>query len=614
MPVHFAAPFAAAAAWGALQDCESDVHQSPKRESFNDDNKNYDDEPKEEGVEIERTLSPATGGRSFRNGGPQTTLGDALSSEEFGESSYYVQPLSIKHSTSTFADAPGAASFSAETAPASVRMMNSFAAVMGPTQKQGRERSVQLRRGSSQLSLGSMDSILSGFVDGDFGSGKVRDIPVDGCFVMAFLPKANTFLAVGAKRTVDFYEATSYTIAYRFERDAQVSALKWLPLEGQDSKKCLGRNLLAVGDLGGTVSLLQIENEVLEMYGPTVIHTFEVGNQIRAIDLNFLGDTLLLAVGDKGGNITLSSYTKYFEPLMTNHIVHQFKNDRVLSLCLHSDKQFLAVSTTNGDVFVYQLREDSLRYFSDPLYSHQRRGAVRSVAFSPDGSLLAFGGYDKTVVLVDTKLWAVVRELTLEGTINVLEFDCANRYLAVGTRDKSFVLFDTSTFVRIKAFNSPGWVTSISWGARSPYKDWVAVRSERSCISLLDLTPISRTKFEFDDDVHGTTQCAVSWSQSGRYCARLHGAVVIVSDSHNSFRDAAKFEVDGTLRGVSFCPGVGKENVLAVVGLDGHLTVLKLVSAFAGLTFEVVKAVFVEANLWVVNWSPGKLCVALQGS
>ena len=226
-------------------------------------------------------------------------------------------------------------------------------------------------------------------------------------------------------------------------------------------KKSLGRNLLAVGDLGGTVTLLQIEDEVLEMCGPTIVHRFNVKDQIRSIDVQPMGDTILLAVGDKGGKVTFSSYTMDLEPI-SNCVVHHIENGRVLSLALQPTQKLLAVSTMGGDASVYQVQEDEdvcWQLLPQRLFSQQRRGAVRSITFSPLGNLLALGGYDKTLVMVDTNLWAVVRELKLEGTINVIEFDPFDRYLAVGTRDKSFVLFDTSTFVPIKTFNTPGWVT-----------------------------------------------------------------------------------------------------------------------------------------------------------
>lgn len=133
----------------------------------------------------------------------------------------------------------------------------------------------------------------------------------------------------------------------------------------------------------------------------------------------------------------------------------------------------------------------------------------------------------------------------------------------------------------------------------------MAVRSERSCVSLLELTPISESDvvFEAMDD---TKESGISWSQSGRYCARIHGTTVFVSDSQDSFREIASFQVEGTLRDVAFCPAKGQESLLAMVGLDGQLTVLRMRPASAGSSFEVVRAKFVEEQLWVVTWSPGE--------
>ncbi|CAB9511665.1 WD domain, G-beta repeat [Seminavis robusta] len=682
MPVHLFAPaLGAAAAWGALQDCESDTRDSPKEERPkprpNETLSNTQIAAFEDAIEIQRRRSMM----SFSNGGSPTSpssrffqqaaLGDDLSVSENdnnnndGENpnASYLDPPSVKHSTSTYNENPAVpvGSFTGNNnnnanntsnnnnnnvdGPPSIRMINSFPITVD--QKLEKRKSVQLRRGSSLYSAGGaggpLDCVLSGFVDGDFAAGKVRDIPVDGCFVMAFSPQTHSLLAVGARKTLDFYETIGYSLACRFPRDAQVSAVQWLAAADDhhtNSSKAKAttrsghHNLLAVGDLGGTVSLLQVQEEVLEMYGPTVKHTFQVAHQIRAIELRLVGhDRILLVVGDKGGNVTFSEYSRELEPL-TNHVAVSMPNDKVLSLALrtnpHPPQQqeqdsgnaatttmtsYLGVSFMGGEARVYELdtSDGNLKLKPQPVFAHTRRGAVRSVTFSPDGDLFVLGGYDKTAVLVDTQLWRVVRELKLEGTINVLEFDPATRYLAVGTRDKSFVVFDTSTFVAIKKFASPGWVTDISWGPRNSYKDCVAVRCERTCVSLLDLTPISRTTFELEDELDGSKECAISWSQTGRYCARIHGCSVRVSDSYNSFQDVAKFEGDGTLRGVAFCPAEGKENILAVVGLDGHMTVLKLCPFGSGLVFQVVKALFVEEHLWVVRWTPDGAVLATGG-
>lgn len=486
MPVHLVAPFAAAAAWGALQDCEGGGSRDSPR-TYQEDFEEGEDDNIE--MAIEQRLSSSyvmvDGSATERNSGDENDLDSngerrrarrRRSQEEENDESAYPQP-SIQHSTSTFGENNTPAGMSFSEHPASLRMMNSFnagggiagggaaAATVpgGPNnivttklqlQQQGNQRSVQLRRGNSQCSVDSLlvGNSLAGFVDGDFASGKVRDIPVDGCFVMQFVPVAQSLLAVGARKSIDFYETTSYSMAYRLPQEKQVSALQWLPMAKHQGKKSLGRNLLAVGDLAGNVTLLQVADELLEMYGPTIVHKFNVDDQIRSIDLQFMGEnTILLAVGDKSGKITFSMYSLELEPI-ANYVAYNIDNGKVLSLAIQSQQALLAISTMDGEAMVHKLEQDETKMWhlvQQRLFSRQRRGAVRSVTFSPTGNLLALGGYDKTLVLVDTCLWAVVREHTLEGTINTIEFDPYDRYLAVGTRDKSFVLFDTSTWMPI---------------------------------------------------------------------------------------------------------------------------------------------------------------------
>lgn len=356
MPVHFRTPFAAAAAWGALQDCESDHDESPKECKKGDKENNKEEEEEEEAPDsIEKSLQsycqqdsphnqllpPGRRSSYFSNdsdnnnnhiGSGGDNEEDIFSWRQQQQQQQRIAP-SIQRSTSTFNDGPtGSGGGDA----ASLRMVNSFSGsgsgvggtatatataggaaaaagnnnnTIGPKflQHQQQNSRVQLGRGGSLGNVAAAPTSNYGFVNGDFASGKVRDIGVDGCFVMAFQP-SHTVLAVGARRSVDFYETTNYGMIHRWPtRDTQVSAMQWLSFEKNQGKTTLlGRSLLAVGDLAGNVSLLQVQDEVLEMYGPSLVHSFQVNAQIRAIDLAFVYEDdihtskiILLAVGDK---------------------------------------------------------------------------------------------------------------------------------------------------------------------------------------------------------------------------------------------------------------------------------------------------------------------------
>jgi WD40 repeat protein len=225
---------------------------------------------------------------------------------------------------------------------------------------------------------------------------------------------------------------------------------------------------------------------------------------------------------------------------------------------------------------------------------------------SIDGSKILFGGYDKRVVLVDTKLFAIVYDLSLDGTINTIALDPLGRFFVVGCRDKSLTFFDTSTCKPIKRFQTSGWVTSISWGVPGVWTDTVAVRSANTTITILDMTPIHMTDKILSAE-EGAENLSVSWSPDGFYLARLVGNSIQIADASLSFCRAAELELsNSSLRCVAFSPvflNDTNETLLACVALDGMLRLLKFNCA---QTLTVVKSVYVEDNLWVVVWSRGK--------
>jgi WD40 repeat protein len=278
---------------------------------------------------------------------------------------------------------------------------------------------------------------LNGFVGGDFAAGKLKDIRLPtGCWAMAFSERAD-ILAVGLKDQVDFLETTNYTTIYTLPRTDKVSAIQWcrgsalcpkttLAMINDKDSDDLGGDLIAVSGLDGRVALYQLDLDLLELQGVQVLHQFNVHCQVRCMAMRPLGNgKLLLAVGDKQGRITLTTLMRGDDGQVDGScsVVVDLEKDPVLGLDIHAERSILAASTKSGKVIVNQLFMTKHRtgktyaVCSSRLWTTQRSGAVRAVVIRRDGKQIAFGGYDKTLVLVDTNLYAVVRELTLGGTV-----------------------------------------------------------------------------------------------------------------------------------------------------------------------------------------------------
>lgn len=73
-------------------------------------------------------------------------------------------------------------------------------------------------------------------------------------------------------------------------------------------------------------------------------------------------------------------------------------------------------------MLVYKLhrQHSGAVYIEKPVWEGNRNGPVRCIVFSHDGSHLSFGGYDKTVVVVETEFWGRTRQLQMNGTVSFL--------------------------------------------------------------------------------------------------------------------------------------------------------------------------------------------------
>lgn len=473
------------------------------------------------------------------------------------------------------------------------------------------------------------------FVDGDFCSGKVQSIPVpDGCWVMAFSRRAN-ILAIGLPDKIEFRETINYTPTCHVPRKAKVSAIAWCLGSALDShvsaKEAVGEqvvvgekvglanqgddeNVIAVAGLDGHVAVYQLDASMMEFKGVQTLHEIFLEAQVRCMALKPMGEgRVLLAVGDKLGKVTLTTLYRPADGgsvLATFPETLDFDDDAVLGLDCHvlGDKPVLVVGTKSGRVVAHELvtmdyrGETNYLTFGPKLWNTKRNGSVRAVQISKDGKHLSFGGYDKTVVRVDLELWAIVREFTVQGTVNMIGSDPLERFLVVGCRDKSVTFYDQSTFFPLKRLPTPGWVTSVSWGVPGLWSDIVAIRTQNTEISLIDMTPIHMTDVELSTtEGFGTS---VSWSPCGEFLARISGDMILISNARLGFMPSAKIRMaESTLWCLSFSPqNHDRAMYLAAVGLNGHLYVMEFEPPYK---LRLLESTFVEENLWAVGWSSG---------
>lgn len=310
------------------------------------------------------------------------------------------------------------------------------------------------------------------------------------------------------------------------ERSDSVSALDWVdsPLNEGDNGSVKTEDveksqLLAVGGFDGVVSIYSIAQGTFTKKLVTLLYDLRVKTEVTSMAFlrdsatNYVPYPLALFVGENNGTVSnfLIDGEAYHlkSPNKMNKIVSHDSAVLATAFGFLGDSIILATGTKQG-----LLRVNSIIFhegewkLSHLLFEYLRTGSIRALRFNHDSTSLIVGGYDKTVLIVDTYMWKTVGELYVDGTVSFtnkmtstffqsihqlfLIFSCCRcaqsnmihttgkvnleffsqingfeihthflnyRYILLGTKSKILTIIDTSTLQPIKMIHTSGWVT-----------------------------------------------------------------------------------------------------------------------------------------------------------
>jgi WD40 repeat protein/predicted Ser/Thr protein kinase len=148
-----------------------------------------------------------------------------------------------------------------------------------------------------------------------------------------------------------------------------------------------------------------------------------------------------------------------------------------------------------------------------------------AVAWSPDGSRLATGGYDHPVVVWRVDNGHEVTRIEYRTGVESLSWSPNGKYLAGATWSQKVLIWDADTGRETVSFRGhAGWVRSVAWSPNS--RDLASVGND-GAVKIWDTHSDPRA-MRLGPSV-GVAN-SVAWSPDGRLLASTHGAIIRIWD------------------------------------------------------------------------------------
>ncbi len=182
----------------------------------------------------------------------------------------------------------------------------------------------------------------------------------------------------------------------------------------------------------------------------------------------------------------------------------------ILSVAFSPDGKLLATGDTNGDIWLWEI------IISQPILKCKgHKNCVRSVSFSPNGYTLASGSDDQTVKLWDARTGQCLNTLQeFKNWVSSVAWSPDGQTLASAGSDQTVRLWDKDTGQCLKVLQGhTNWIFSVAW---SPDGQFLATGSRDQTVKLWDVSTGECYK-----TLKGHTNMVypVAWSQDGRILA-----------------------------------------------------------------------------------------------
>ena len=202
---------------------------------------------------------------------------------------------------------------------------------------------------------------------------------------------------------------------------------------------------------------------------------------------------------------------------------------------------------------------------------------LRSVAFSPDGDYLAFGGLDNNVYIIQTSDWTEIGDspFTQSGN-NVwsVAFSPDGEYLVIGSQDSNVYIIQTSDWTEIS--NSPltqsgDRVLSVAFSPDGEYLAFGSLDNNVYVIQTSDWTEIGDSPFTQSSQ----TLQSVAFSPDGEYLAfggHDNNVYIIQTSDWTEISNSPLTQSGETVLSVAFSPDGG---YLAFGGSDNNVYIIQ---------------------------------------